>query len=168
MPKEGELKRPNQGEEKRRRGPNHSRKQVVDDEDAEEQIKYPDAQGIYSRRYLMISEVGFVLQEKLEQLEMMNEHSCVPVQTSEIFQKTMEYCQQFGRYRNPESLRQLRSTLGRYRLTDLEMCQFVNLCPSSIDEARCLIPTILDKGRNISDEDIEKIINDLDRIRSFE
>lgn len=62
-------------------------------------------------------------------------------------------------FKNRELIRDLRQeAIGSYGLAEYEMAQVGNLTPDSVEEARCLIPSLV--GR-ITDESLQKLLDDV-------
>ncbi|KAI3626464.1 hypothetical protein CBS9595_001825 [Malassezia furfur] len=93
-----------------------------------------------------------------------------------VAQKTKEYVDDFSRYKEQSTIREVRALLIKHaaqpdldgtvsddkglQLTQFEMAQLANLAVSDVDEARTLIPT--------KDEaQLESLLNELAAIRRF-
>lgn len=62
-------------------------------------------------------------------------------------------------FKNRELIRDLRQeAIGSFGLAEFEMAQMGNLTPDSVEEARCLIPSLV--GR-ISDENLQKLLDEV-------
>ncbi|EDP43755.1 hypothetical protein MGL_1968 [Malassezia globosa CBS 7966] len=96
---------------------------------------------------------------------------------SAVTQKTKEYVDEFSRYKDQSTIREVRALLIKHaaqpdmededekglQLTQFEMAQLANLSVTDIDEARTLIPTLASKD----DAQLESLLHELTAIRSF-
>eukprot|EP00252_Welwitschia_mirabilis_P007018 TRINITY_DN1801_c1_g1_i1.p1 TRINITY_DN1801_c1_g1~~TRINITY_DN1801_c1_g1_i1.p1 ORF type:complete len:142 (-),score=37.18 TRINITY_DN1801_c1_g1_i1:255-680(-) len=117
-------------------------------------------------RCLMNSEVSLILDRRLEQLTQTSDDPSS--QLSQVFERSLQYVKRFSRYQNPDAVKQVRDVLCRYGLAEFELCVIGNLCPETVEEARAMVPSLKTKGREMDDEKIEKMLNDLAMIRKFE
>nr|XP_027078255.1 DNA-directed RNA polymerase II subunit 4 isoform X1 [Coffea arabica]XP_027078256.1 DNA-directed RNA polymerase II subunit 4 isoform X1 [Coffea arabica] len=143
---------------------------------------------------LMNCEVSLILEHKYEQLQQMSEDPMN--QMSQVFEKSLQYVKRFSRYKNPDSVRQVREILSRYQLAEfevriqqmqhvslhllkgtlkvplipclLQLCVLGNLCPETVEEAIAMVPSIKNRGRALDDDAIEKMLNDLSLVKKFE
>ncbi|XP_076883922.1 DNA-directed RNA polymerase II subunit 4-like [Bidens hawaiensis] len=103
----------------------------------------------------MNCEVSLILEHKYEQLQEMPEDPLN--QVSQVFKKSLQYVKHFSRYKNPDTVRQIRELLSRYQLAEFELCVLGNLCPETVEEAIAMVPSIKSRGRGHDDEAIEKM-----------
>ncbi|KAF6175226.1 hypothetical protein GIB67_015911 [Kingdonia uniflora] len=103
-------------------------------------------------KYLMNCEVSLILDRKYEQLQQMSDDPSN--QVSQVFEKSLQYVKRFSRYTNPDAVRQL--------------CVLGNLCPLTVEEATLIVLSIKTRGRSHEDEDISKMLDDLNLIKKFE
>ncbi|WFD38408.1 RNA polymerase B [Malassezia japonica] len=98
---------------------------------------------------------------------------------SGVAQKTKEYVDEFSRYKEQSTIREVRALLIKHaaqpdldgstaddkglQLSQFEMAQLANLAISDVDEARTLIPTLANKD----DAQLESLLNELAAIRKF-
>ncbi|CAA7402095.1 unnamed protein product [Spirodela intermedia] len=115
---------------------------------------------------LMNCEVSLILDKKYEQLQNMSDDPLS--QTSQVFEKSLQYVKRFSRYKNSETVKQVREVLSRNRLAEFELCVLGNLCPETVEEAIAMVPTIKSKGRFQDDDAIDKMLRDLSLIKKFE
>ncbi|CAG2122567.1 unnamed protein product, partial [Medioppia subpectinata] len=87
---------------------------------------------------LLISEVDMLLEHRKQQNESAEEEQ----ELSEVFMKTLSYCQRFSRYKNRETIAAVRALLTQKKLHKYELAQLANLCPETPDEAKALIPSL--------------------------
>ncbi|XP_023243842.1 DNA-directed RNA polymerase II subunit RPB4-like [Centruroides sculpturatus] len=85
---------------------------------------------------LLISEVNMLLEHRKQQNESAEEEQ----ELSEVFMKTLSYCQRFSRFKNRETISAVRSLLMQKKLHKFELAQLANLCPETPEEAKALIP----------------------------
>ncbi|CAG2164011.1 unnamed protein product [Oppiella nova] len=110
---------------------------------------------------LLISEVDMLLEHRKAQNESAEEEQ----ELSEVFMKTLSYCQRFSRYKNRETIAAVRSLLTQKKLHKYELSQLANLCPETPDEAKALIPSL--EGR-FQDEELRHILDDIQTQRSLQ
>jgi len=110
---------------------------------------------------LLISEVDMLLTHRKQQNESAEEEQ----ELSEVFMKTLSYCQRFSRYKNRETIAAVRSLLTQKKLHKYELAQLANLCPETPEEAKALIPSL--EGR-FQDEELRHILDDIQTQRSLQ
>uniref|UniRef100_A0A1D1ZCW3 DNA-directed RNA polymerase II subunit RPB4 n=1 Tax=Anthurium amnicola TaxID=1678845 RepID=A0A1D1ZCW3_9ARAE len=115
---------------------------------------------------LMNCEVSLILDKKYEQLQNISDDPMN--QTSQVFEKSLQYVKRFSRYKTSETAKQVREVLSRNRLAEFELCVLGNLCPETVEEAIAMVPTIKSKGRFEDEDAIEKMLHDLSLIKKFE
>ncbi|XP_067128555.1 DNA-directed RNA polymerase II subunit RPB4 [Centruroides vittatus] len=110
---------------------------------------------------LLISEVNMLLEHRKQQNESAEEEQ----ELSEVFMKTLSYCQRFSRFKNRETISAVRSLLMQKKLHKFELAQLANLCPETPEEAKALIPSL--EGR-FEDDELRQILDDIQTQRSFQ
>ncbi|KAN0063948.1 RNA polymerase B [Thecaphora frezii] len=103
-----------------------------------------------------------------------------------VAQKTKDYVEEFSRYKDPNTIREIRAILIKHaakgedekeydeegnpidddtglQLTQFEMAQLANLCITEVDEAKSLIPTLGPKD----DALLDSLLQELDNVRRF-
>lgn len=85
----------------------------------------------------------------LEHRKKKNEAAEEEQELSEVFVKTLDYTQKFNRYKNRETIAQVRSLLGKKKLHKFELACLANLCPESAEEAKALIPRYVDRHKSL-------------------
>lgn len=110
---------------------------------------------------LLISEVLMLLEHRKQQNESAEEEQ----ELSEVFMKTLNYCQRFSRFKNRETISAVRNLLTQKKLHKFELAQLANLCPDNPEEAKALIPSL--EGR-FEDDDLRQILEDIQTQRSFQ
>eukprot|EP00271_Cylindrocystis_brebissonii_P005537 TRINITY_DN17626_c0_g1_i1.p2 TRINITY_DN17626_c0_g1~~TRINITY_DN17626_c0_g1_i1.p2 ORF type:complete len:139 (+),score=51.12 TRINITY_DN17626_c0_g1_i1:429-845(+) len=114
---------------------------------------------------LMNFEVEAMLNKKKEQYgeEMMN---------NQVFAKSMEYVERFRQYKNKETVNQLREKLEKdHKLKQFEVCVIGNLNPGTVEEMKCLVPSLAMETREphpLSDDEIQQILDDIQMLKKFE
>ncbi|KAJ2354619.1 RNA polymerase B [Coemansia erecta] len=83
----------------------------------------------------------------------------------ETFLKTLEYVQQFSRYTNRDTIKEVRALLKPTELEPFECAQLGNLCCSEYDEAKTLVPSI---GSKISDDDLDSLLKQMDSLKKYQ
>ncbi|KAK4756467.1 hypothetical protein SAY87_006594 [Trapa incisa] len=135
------------------------------DEENAAELKFGDE--FLKAKCLMNCEVSLILERKWEQLRHMSEDPLN--QFSQVFEKSLQYVKCFSRYKNPDAVRQVREILSRYKLTEFELCVLGNLCSETVEEAIAMVPSMKQiKGRGLDEDAIEKMLNDLSLIRTFD
>merc|ERR1712228_944743 len=87
------------------------------------------------------------------------------MELSEVFQKTLDYCKRFSKFKNQETIVNVRTMLTSKRLHKFEMAALANLCPETADEAKALIPSL--DGR-FPDDELQQMLDDMATKRSFQ
>lgn len=128
------------------------------EEDAAE-LQFPKE--FESSETLLISEVDMLLEHRKQQ----NESAEEEIELSEVFMKTLSYCQRFSRYKNRETISAVRSLLMQKKLHKFELASLANLCPETPEEAKALIPSL--EGR-FQDDELRQILEDIQTQRSFQ
>ncbi|KAJ1740854.1 RNA polymerase B [Coemansia sp. RSA 1085] len=107
---------------------------------------------------LLISEVKVLLEA---QYDTKKEEKSL----DETYTKTLEYVQQFSRYTNRDTIKEVRALLKPTELEPFECAQLGNLCCSEFDEAKTLIPSI---GNKISDDDLDSLLKQMDSLKKYQ
>ncbi|CAD5113384.1 DgyrCDS2557 [Dimorphilus gyrociliatus] len=98
---------------------------------------------------LLTSEVLMLLEHRKQQ----NEANDDDTELSEVFMKTLSYCQRFSKM------------LMSKKLHRFELAALANLCPETADEAKSLIPSLESR---FEDDDIQAILDEIKTHRSFQ
>jgi len=101
----------------------------------------------------------------LEHRKQQNESAEEEQELSEVFMKTLSYCQRFSRYKNRETIAAVRALLTQKKLHKYELAQLANLCPETPEEAKALTPSL--EGR-FQDEELRHILDDIQTQRSLQ
>ncbi|XP_003739752.1 DNA-directed RNA polymerase II subunit RPB4 [Galendromus occidentalis] len=110
---------------------------------------------------LLISEVHMLLEHRSKQNESAEEEQ----ELSEFFTKTHGYCTRFSKFKNRETIGEVRNLLQQKKLHKFELAQLANLCPETPEEAKALIPSL--EGR-FEDEDLREVLDDIQTQKSFQ
>ncbi|XP_002733236.1 DNA-directed RNA polymerase II subunit RPB4-like [Saccoglossus kowalevskii] len=129
-----------------------------EEEDASE-LKFPKE--FEQAETLLNSEVHMLLEHRKAQNESAEEEQ----ELSEVFMKTLNYTQRFSRFKNRETITEVRSLLMQKKLHKFELSSISNLCPESAEEAKALIPSL--EGR-FEDEELQEILDNIQTKRSFQ
>ncbi|KAJ3129127.1 DNA-directed RNA polymerase II subunit rpb4 [Nowakowskiella sp. JEL0407] len=129
---------------------------VVEDTDASELKFGEEFQNI---QCLLVSEVYVLLQVAKEKKVV--EHGGDT--TSEIMQKTIDYCSAFGKFTNKNAVKELRQLFPEGEFSQFEMAQLANLCCETAEEAKALIPSLAHKD----DDDLQLLLTQMSNLRKF-
>lgn len=103
-----------------------------------------------------------------------------------MFSKTKDYVSEFSRYKDPNTIREIRELLLKHakhdedeqqldeegnvvdggeglQLSQFEMAQLANLCITEVEEAKALIPTLATRDDGL----LDSLLQELDNIRRF-
>jgi len=133
-------------------------KAVQEEEDATE-LQFPKE--FESAETLLNSEVFMLLEHRKAQ----NENADDEQEMSDVFMKTLNYTQRFSRFKNRETIAQVRGLLSKKKLHKYELASIANLCPETAEEAKSLIPSL--EGR-FDDEELQQILDEIKTHRSFQ
>jgi DNA-directed RNA polymerase II subunit RPB4 len=103
---------------------------------------------------LLISEVKMLLEHRKAQHESSEEDT----ELSNVFLKTLEHCQTFSKYNSRETIAAVRTTLQQHPLHKFELVALANLCPTTPEEAKTLLPSL--EGR-FDDATLAEILDDV-------
>ncbi|XP_021909318.1 DNA-directed RNA polymerase II subunit 4-like [Carica papaya] len=135
-----------------------------DEEENAAELKIGD--DFLKAKCLMNCEVSILLDRKCDQLKQMSEDAMN--QIPQVLDKSLQYVQRFSRFTNQDAVKQVREVLSQCKLTEFELAVLGNLCPETVEEAVAVVPSLQTKGRGISEEAIEKLLNELMMIKKFE
>ncbi|KAF9284302.1 HRDC-like protein [Linnemannia elongata] len=129
-------------------------KGVIEDEDASTLKLGADFQDAHC---LFVSEVKILLDASQRP------------NTSEVYQKSLNYVTQFNRFTNPDVVREVRAGMNEEPihslLTGFELAQLANLCCEEAEEAKALIPSLANK---IDDETLQNFLNQTLDLKKFQ
>ena len=83
---------------------------------------------------------------------------------STLLGKSVDYAKTFNRFPNCDVIQKVRDALEMYDLSDFEVVQLSNLVPTSPDEAKSLIPSLI---RIENEQTIADIVEELGRLRNM-
>eukprot|EP00037_Helgoeca_nana_P006897 m.63086 g.63086 ORF g.63086 m.63086 type:complete len:165 (-) comp17750_c0_seq1:311-805(-) len=95
---------------------------------------------------------------------------------SETFQKTLQYCQRFGQFRDLAKVQAVRALLQDSGLHPFEQAALANLCPADAEEAAALLPSLTKRlkrtgtntGATVPDEvELGELIENIQSFRNF-
>jgi DNA-directed RNA polymerase subunit F len=83
--------------------------------------------------------------------------------------KALAYAERFDGVRSGVRADQLVASLeGRGGLTHAEVAALINLSPGTPDEARALVGTLADGGRDLPDEELQAVLDEIATYKSIE
>ncbi|KAG8825992.1 hypothetical protein FRC18_010152 [Serendipita sp. 400] len=104
---------------------------------------------------LLVSEVKILLKEKEGK----------PGVDNPVFNKTVEYVNMFSKFSTEDTIGLVRATLRRQpNLTQFETAQLANLCPSTAEEAKSIIPSL----SKYEDDELQPLLDELQSMRRFQ
>ncbi|KAF8315309.1 RNA polymerase II [Clavulina sp. PMI_390] len=82
-----------------------------------------------------------------------------------VYQKTLQYVNDFGKFANRDTTMAVREVLKReQQLTQFEAAQIANLCPQTADEAKGCIPSLV----KIDDDRLQALLDEVQALRRFQ
>lgn len=90
--------------------------------------------------FLSVSDVFFLMENKIEE------------------NKTKKYVSLFSSITKQEFVQDLRKTLSAFGLHGFEVAQLINLMPESVEEAKCIIPSLYKKDDVIIQQAIDEVV----------
>ncbi|KAH6563861.1 hypothetical protein BASA50_008728 [Batrachochytrium salamandrivorans] len=133
------------------------RRQALEEEDANLSKFGPEFQDV---QCLLISEVRVLLEVAKDRKRKESGEGSI----SEIMQKTIDYCQQFSRFTNKQTVKEIRNLFPDDHFHQFEMAQLANLCCETSEEAKVLIPCLTKKH----DDELQNLLNDLQALRKLQ
>ncbi|XP_003386979.1 PREDICTED: DNA-directed RNA polymerase II subunit RPB4-like [Amphimedon queenslandica] len=103
---------------------------------------------------LLVSEVKMLLEHRKAQHESQDDDQDL----SEVFTKTLDYCQTFSKYNSRETISAIRGALQKHKLHKFEVACLANLAPADADEAKTLLPSL--QGR-FDDLELNELLDDI-------
>eukprot|EP01119_Soliformovum_irregulare_P020479 TRINITY_DN6635_c0_g1_i1.p1 TRINITY_DN6635_c0_g1~~TRINITY_DN6635_c0_g1_i1.p1 ORF type:complete len:141 (+),score=24.42 TRINITY_DN6635_c0_g1_i1:2-424(+) len=95
----------------------------------------------------------------LETFQKAHEEADADIEMTQVFNKTFTYVKRFSRFKNKETIHEVRRQMSRRnQLDDFEVSALSNLCPETAEEAKALIPSLSAK---FTEEELDGILNDL-------
>ncbi|EGF82159.1 hypothetical protein BATDEDRAFT_86911 [Batrachochytrium dendrobatidis JAM81] len=133
------------------------RRHALEEEDANLSKFGPEFQDV---QCLLISEVRVLLEVAKDRKRKESGDGSI----SDIMQKTIDYCQQFSRFTNKQTVKEIRNLFPDDQFHQFEMAQLANLCCETAEEAKVLIPSLSTKH----DDELQNLLNDLQALRKFQ
>ncbi|KAL9137611.1 MAG: hypothetical protein Q9175_001162 [Cornicularia normoerica] len=134
-----------------------AREQVGGDEEATSDLKLGEFQNVHS---MSLSEARALIIAILA-----HRATTKKVQETETLIKTQDYLDVFARFKNTENITAVERVLGAHaQLEPFEKSQLASLCCESAEEAKTLIPSLINK---ITDVDLQEILDDITKLRTF-
>lgn len=87
-------------------------------------------------------------------------------QANTMLMKAAEYSNRFASNKNKETMEKMRSLLAEAGLSDEEVALVASLAPTTVDEARQLIPSL--ERAELTEEDLEQLLQEVATYREFE
>jgi len=136
-----------------------AKEQIHGDEEAGAELKLGEFQNVSS---LTLSETKEVLTAVFNHRR---EQGKFKVPDNEVVTRTQSYLEVFSRFKQREAVQAVERILAQQtNLVAFEKSQLGTLCCDTGDEAKTLIPSLVDK---ISDEDLEDLLNEITKLRQF-
>ncbi|KAJ1984328.1 RNA polymerase B [Dimargaris cristalligena] len=82
-----------------------------------------------------------------------------------VYQSAVDYVNQFARFKNQDTVREVRQFLAEANLEPFEVAQLANLCCEEAEEAKSLIPSLEHKKEDTS---IQAILNEMLTLKKFQ
>ncbi|KAJ3190964.1 RNA polymerase B [Irineochytrium annulatum] len=137
------------------------RKIIHEEEDAAEGRLGEEFQDV---QCLLISEVRVLLEVAKERSRKEGRE-----RTSDILQKTMDYCEKFSRFNDKQTIKEIRQLFPEdQNFHQYEMAQLANLCCDSPEEARAMIPSLNKKFSQVDDGRIQDLLDQMSNLRKFQ
>ncbi|KAJ2481597.1 RNA polymerase B [Coemansia sp. RSA 2131] len=136
----------------------HARPSRPQNEESLDAAKLELGEDFHDAECLLISEVKVLLEAQYDSKK-------EEKNLDETYIKTLEYVQQFSRYTNRDTIKEVRALLKPTELEPFECAQLGNLCCSEYDEAKTLIPSI---GSKISDDDLDSLLKQMDSLKKYQ
>lgn len=115
------------------------------------------------QKAMTISEVAIALEQYTQERKLRDPG----YQPNILVAKTLEYTNTIATNKNPDTVRKIRSVLAEAGMTEQELAMVANLQLQTAEEAKKLIPTLQAGGR-FTDEDLNRILLEIEHYREFE
>ncbi|ORX82879.1 DNA-directed RNA polymerase II subunit RPB4 [Anaeromyces robustus] len=110
---------------------------------------------------LFIAEVKVLME--VQKHNRLSENDMGESSLSEVFQKTMNYCNQFGKYQNHEAVKEMRKIFPVNEFKQFEVAQLVNLSCETAEEAKALIPSL----SRIQDDRLQELLEEMHSLKVY-
>ncbi|KAJ1653855.1 RNA polymerase B [Dispira simplex] len=134
----------------------HRRHGLVEEENAAKVILGDDFQ---NEQCLFISEVKILLDAQHEAKTTGDKN------VTAVYQRTYDYVNQFARFKNQDSVREVRQFLADDTLESFEIAQLANLCCEEAEEAKTLIPSLMHKK---DDDTLQSLLSEMLTLKKFQ
>eukprot|EP00126_Sphaerothecum_destruens_P004982 Sdes_comp18487_c0_seq2m8485 len=138
----------------------------AEDEDASE-LNFGEE--FKNAKCLLVSEVQLFLEHRKEMFEKSLETSDGGSESelalSHVFNQMLNYTQLIGKYKNKDTLDELRNLLSRKNFHEYEVAVLGNLCPETSEEAKALIPSL---EVRFEDDELQTVLDDMKNLRNFQ
>ncbi|KAI9822080.1 MAG: RNA polymerase B [Phylliscum demangeonii] len=135
------------------------REQPMGEEEADTEIHLGDFQHVPA---LTLSEARLVINVVQRGRESKNLR---PVKDSEALKKTVEYLEVFSRMKQKENIEATERLLSsQEELEPYERSQLGSLCCETAEEAKTLIPSLVNKK---TDADLQELLDEITKMRTF-
>ncbi|KAJ1918464.1 RNA polymerase B [Tieghemiomyces parasiticus] len=132
------------------------RRGYVQEEDAAKLILGDDFQ---EEQCLFISEVKILLDAQRESKTSGDKN------VTGVYQSAFDYVNQFARFKNQDTVREVRQFLAEENLESFEVAQLANLCCEEAEEAKALIPSLALKK---DDDSLQSLLNEMLTLKKFQ
>ena len=139
------------------------RKSAVDEEDASELRLGPD---FNAANCLSLAEVKIVIESKRDDDREKAEETSTT--RTRVFEKTLAYVQRFSGNITDVATSAIRNLHVDAGLHDFEGAVISNLTPQDWDEAKTLIPSLEQEDRELTEEKIQTMLDEMANVRKFE
>ena len=139
------------------------RKSAVDEEDASELRLGPD---FNEANCLSLAEVKIVIESKRDDDREKAEETSTT--RTRVFEKTLAYVQRFSGNITDVATSAIRNLHVDAGLHDFEGAVISNLTPQDWDEAKTLIPSLEQEDRELTEEKIQTMLDEMANVRKFE
>jgi len=84
---------------------------------------------------------------------------------NQVYSKTVRYVNEFSKFGSRDTILALREIFKQQEeLTQFEVAQIANLCPSDIEEARNCIPSLV----KLNDDKLQALLDEVQALRKFQ
>ena len=116
----------------------------------------------FSETCLTTSEARWLLEQRTKAFKKEDPSGAMHEQPA-LQREAAQYCETFARYRTPEATRAIRSALESAGLRPGEIAIMGSLCPSDVEEAKALIPSL----SRFTYGEVKKMIMDIEQYKQF-
>ncbi|KAI9847186.1 MAG: RNA polymerase B [Sclerophora amabilis] len=136
-----------------------AREKPQGDEEATSELRLGEFQNVPS---LTLSEARLVINVVMENRKQKQQRE---VQDTEMLIKTQDYLEVFARFKQKENIEAVERLLVAHEdLEHFERSQLGSLCCETSEEAKTLIPSLVDKK---GDADLQELLDEMSRLRNL-